>query len=149
MDAGTYGIASNQDEYNTCSEDVYVEDDGGHSPTAYVSKTNSGDGAFVVFTNLRNTAFFLDDEDIYLNHLIEELCPDDASNVKGAIDGFRWEPDDSQIITYFHGLDVSAYTIQTGEGGRNKRVPRTNSHLKRLRCKDLHKSICAMKVSTT
>lgn len=119
VDAGTYGIASNQDEYNTCSEDVYVEDDGGHSPTAYVSKTNSGDGAFVVFTNLRNTAFFLDDEDIYLNHLIEELCPDDASNVKGAIDGFRWEPDDRQIITYFHGLDVSEYTIPTGEGGRS------------------------------
>lgn len=119
VDAATYGIASNQDEYNTCSEDVYVEDDGGHSPTAYVSKTNSGDGAFVVFTNSDNTAFFLDDEDIYMNHLIEELCPEDARDILNTIDGFQWEPKKKEITTYFYGLDVSEYTTTVSEGKRN------------------------------
>lgn len=119
VDAGTYGIASNQDEYNTCSEDVYVEDDGGHSPTAYVSETNSGDGAFVVFTNSDNTAFFLDDEDIYMNHLIEELCPEDACDILNTVDGFQWEPKKKVITAYFHGLDVSEYTTTVSEGKRN------------------------------
>ena len=119
VDAGTYGIASNQDEYNTCSEDVYVEDDGGHSPTAYVSKTNSGDGAFVVFTNSDNTAFFLDDEDIYMNHLIEERCPEDARDILNTVDGFQWEPKKKVITAYFHRLDVSEYTTTVSEDKRN------------------------------
>lgn len=119
VDAGTYGIASNQDEYNTCSEDVYVEDDGGHSPTAYVSKTNSGDGAFVVFTNSDNTAFFLDDEDIYMNHLIEELRPEDARDILNTVDGFQWSPKKKEITAYFRGLDVSEYTTTVSDGKRN------------------------------
>lgn len=119
VDAGTYGIASNQDEYNTCSEDVYVEDDGGHSPTAYVSKTNSGDGDFIVYTNADNTAFFLDDENIYMNHLIEERCPEDATDIIDVVDGFYWLQNKREITTYFHGLDISEHTITVGEDERN------------------------------
>lgn len=119
VDAGTYGIASNQGEYDTCSVDVYVEDDGGHSPTAYVSKTNSGDGAFAVFTNSDNTAFFLDDEYIYLNHLIEERHPEDAADIIGVFDGFEYEPKNKEITAYFFGLDIPEYTTTVSEGERN------------------------------
>ena len=119
VDAGTYGIASNQGEYDTCSVDVYVEDDGGHSPTAYVSKTNSGDGAFAVFTNSDNTAFFLDDENIYLNYLIEERHPEDAADIIGVIDGFEYEPEKKEITAYFFGLDIPEYTTTVSEGKRN------------------------------
>lgn len=118
VDAATYGIADSREEYNTCLEDLYVND-GGSSPTAYVQKTNSGDGAFVVYTNSDNTAFFLDDEDIYLNHLIEELRPEDATDIKGIVDGFEWEKDKREITIYLYGLDITEHTITVDEGERN------------------------------
>lgn len=119
VDAATYGIASNQGEYDTCSVDVYVRDNGGCSPTAYVTQTNSGDGAFAVFTNSDNTAFFLDDENIYLNYLIEERHPEDAADIIGVFDGFEYEPEKKEITAYFHRLDISERTITVGEGKRN------------------------------
>ena len=119
VDAGTYGIASNQGEYDTCSVDVYVRDNGGCSPTAYVAQTNSGDGAFAVFTNSDNTAFFLDDENIYMNHLIEERCPEDAADIIGVFDGFEYEPEKKEITAYFFGLDIPERTITVSEGKRN------------------------------
>lgn len=118
VDAATYGIADSREEYNTCLEDLYVND-GGSSPTAYVGKTNSGDGAFVVYTNSDNTAFFLDDEDIYLNHLIEELSPEDATDIKGIVDGFEWEKDKREITIYLYGLDITEHTITVDDGERN------------------------------
>lgn len=116
VDAATYGIES--EEYNTCLEDLYVND-GGSSPTAYVGKTNSGDGDFIVYTNDDNTAFFLDDENIYMNHLIEELCPEDAADIIDVVDGFYWLQNKREITTYFHGLDISEHTITVGEDERN------------------------------
>ena len=119
VDAGTYGIASNQGEYDTCSVDVYVRDNGGCSPTAYVAQTNSGDGAFAVFTNSDNTAFFLDDENIYLNYLIEERHPEDAADIIGVFDGFEYEPENKEITAYFFGLDIPEYTTTVSEDKRN------------------------------
>lgn len=118
VDAATYGIADSREEYNTCLEDLYVND-GGSSPTAYVGKTNSGDGDFIVYTNADNTAFFLDDENIYMNHLIEELHPEDARDILSTVDGFQWEPKKKVITAYFHGLDVSEYTTTVSEDKRN------------------------------
>ena len=118
VDAATYGIADSREEYNTCLEDLYVND-GGSSPTAYVGKTNSGDGDFIVYTNDDNTAFFLDDENIYMNHLIEELCPEDAADIIDVVDGFYWLQNKREITTYFHGLDISEHTITVGEDERN------------------------------
>ena len=118
VDAATYGIADSPEEYNTCLEDLYVND-GGSSPTAYVGKTNSGDGDFIVYTNDDNTAFFLDDENIYMNHLIEELCPEDAADIIDVVDGFYWLQNKREITTYFHGLDISEHTITVGEDERN------------------------------
>lgn len=118
VDAATYGIADSREEYNTCLEDLYVND-GGSSPTAYVGKTNSGDGDFIVYTNDDNTAFFLDDENIYMNHLIEELCPEDAADIIDVVDGFYWLQNKREITTYFHGLDISEHTITVSEDERN------------------------------
>lgn len=118
VDAATYGIADSREEYNTCLEDLYVND-GGSSPTAYVGKTNSGDGDFIVYTNADNTAFFLDDENIYMNHLIEERCPEDAADIIDVVDGFYWLQNKREITTYFHGLDISEHTITVGEDERN------------------------------
>lgn len=118
VDAATYGIADSREEYNTCLEDLYVND-GGSSPTAYVGKTNSGDGDFIVYTNADNTAFFLDDENIYMNHLIEERCPEDAADIIDVVDGFYWLQNKREITNYFHGLDISEHTITVGEDERN------------------------------
>lgn len=118
VDAATYGIADSREEYNTCLEDLYVND-GGSSPTAYVGKTNSGDGDFIVYTNADNTAFFLDDENIYMNHLIEERCPEDAADIIDVVDGFYWLQNKREITTYFHGLDIYQSTITVGEDERN------------------------------
>lgn len=118
VDAATYGIADSREEYNTCLEDLYVND-GGSSPTAYVGETNSGDGDFIVYTNADNTAFFLDDENIYMNHLIEERCPEDAADIIEVVDGFYWLQNKREITTYFHGLDISEHTITVGEDERN------------------------------
>lgn len=118
VDAATYGIADSREEYNTCLEDLYVND-GGSSPTAYVGKTNSGDGDFIVYTNADNTAFFLDDENIYMNHLMEERCPEDAADIIDVVDGFYWLQNKREITTYFHGLDISEHTITVGEDEKN------------------------------
>ena len=74
---------------------------------------------FIVYTNDDNTAFFLDDENIYMNHLIEELCPEDAADIIDVVDGFYWLQNKREITTYFHGLDISEHTITVGEDERN------------------------------
>lgn len=38
----------------------------------YVTKTNCGDGAFLLYTNENHSVFMLDDEDVYLNTLTNE-----------------------------------------------------------------------------
>ena len=54
-----------------------------------------------------------------MNHLIKELCPEDACDILNTVDGFEWEPKKKVITAYFHGLDVSEYTTTVSEDKRN------------------------------
>lgn len=74
-ETGTYGLASDRSIYLRNVGDAY---EGIHScETAYVRLTNDGDIVYSIYTNADNTAFFLDDRHLYMEHIAREKLKDD------------------------------------------------------------------------
>lgn len=74
-ETGTYGLASDRSTYLRNIGDAW---EGIHScETAYVRPTNDGDTVYSIYTNSDNTAFFLDDRHVYMEHIAREKLKDD------------------------------------------------------------------------
>lgn len=74
-ETGTYGLASDKWTYLRNVDDAWKDI---HScENAYVRPTNDGDTVCSIYTNADNTAFFLDDRHIYLEHIAREKLKDD------------------------------------------------------------------------
>lgn len=74
-ETGTYGLASDKVTYLRNVDDAWEDI---HScETAYVRPTNDGDTAYSIYTNADNTAFFLDDQHVYMEHIAREKLKDD------------------------------------------------------------------------
>lgn len=74
-ETGTYGLASDRVTYLRNVDDAWEDI---HScKTAYVRPTNDGDTTYSIYTNADNTAFFLDDRQVYMEHIAREKLDDD------------------------------------------------------------------------
>lgn len=74
-ETGTYGLASDRVTYLRNVDDAW--EDIHNCETAYVRPTNDGDTTYSIYTNADNTAFFLDDRHIYMEHIAREKLKDD------------------------------------------------------------------------
>ena len=74
-ETGTYGLASDRVTYLRNVDDAW--EDVHSCETAYVRPTNDGDTTYSIYTNADNTAFFLDDRHVYMEHIAREKLKDD------------------------------------------------------------------------
>lgn len=74
-ETGTYGLASDRVTYLRNVDDAW--EDIHNCETAYVRPTNGGDTTYSIYTNADNTAFFLDDRHVYMEHIAREKLKDD------------------------------------------------------------------------
>lgn len=74
-ETGTYGLAIDKETYFRNIADAWEDI---HScENAYVRPTNDGDTMYSIYTNADNTAFFLDDRHVYMEHIAREKLKDD------------------------------------------------------------------------
>ena len=74
-ETGTYGLASDRVTYLRSVDDAW--EDVHSCETVYVRPTNDSDTTYSIYTNADNTAFFLDDRHVYMEHIAREKLKDD------------------------------------------------------------------------
>ena len=104
VDFASYGIVTHEIGAKWSLEnwqDKFWQTSNKHAD-GYVTKTNCGDGAFLLYTNENHSVFMLDDEDVYLNTLTNEQGITDF----GWLSSFSIENDSVNVVYYPKGCGI-------------------------------------------